>query len=209
MVCSIYFNTFSGHILVYFIYFNFLTSNKKQIMKTQFYQKIDLRSKKQMVEFLTNHFRYDTMSNWNASTSYANKMKVWDVIPSELQDKVKEILEAIGILQTLLAQMTGGSAIADVPASFSFEKNLETGDVMIDVKYLQIVLNSASDTRLAASGVGSPGSETNYFGPLTKLAVIKFQDKYADEVLASWGLTSGTGFVGSTTRDKLNELLGK
>ena len=127
----------------------------------------------------------------------------------ELQDKVKEILEAIGILQTLLAQMTGGSAIADVPASFSFEKNLEIGDVMIDVKYLQIVLNSASDTRLAASGVGSPGSETNYFGPLTKSAVIKFQNKYADEVLASWGLTSGTGFVGSTTRDKLNELLGK
>ena len=127
----------------------------------------------------------------------------------ELQDKVKEILEAIGVLQTLLAQMTGGSAIADVPASFSFEKNLEIGDVMIDVKYLQIVLNSASDTRLAASGVGSPGSETNYFGPLTKSAVIKFQNKYADEVLASWGLTSGTGYVGSTTRDKLNELLGK
>jgi len=127
----------------------------------------------------------------------------------ELQDKVKEILEAIGILQTLLAQMTGGSAIADVPTSFSFEKSLSIGDVMIDVKYLQIVLNSSSDTRLAASGVGSPGSETNYFGPLTKSAVIKFQNKYADEVLASWGLTSGTGFVGSTTRDKLNELLGK
>jgi len=128
---------------------------------------------------------------------------------SELQDKVKEILEAIGVLQTLLAQMTGGSVIADVPSSFSFDKNLQIGDVTIDVKYLQIVLNSASDTRLASSGVGSPGSETNYFGPLTKLAVIKFQNKYADEVLASWGLTSGTGYVGSTTRDKLNELLGK
>jgi len=127
----------------------------------------------------------------------------------ELQEKIKEILEAINILQTLLTQMTGESTIADVPSSFSFDKNLKMGDVMIDVKYLQIVLNSASDTSLASSGVGSPGSETNYFGPLTKLAVIKFQNKYADEVLASWGLTSGTGYVGSTTRDKLNELLGK
>jgi len=127
----------------------------------------------------------------------------------ELQEKVEEILEAIGVLQTLLAQMTGGSVIADVPTSFSFKESLQIGDVATDVKYLQIVLNSASDTRLASSGVGSPGNETNYFGPLTKSAVIKFQNKYADEILSSWGLTSGTGFVGSTTRDKLNELLGK
>jgi len=128
---------------------------------------------------------------------------------SELQDKVKEILEAIGILQTLLNEITGEAVIEGIPAEFSFKNNLKLADVSIDVKYLQIVLNSASDTRLASSGVGSPGHETNYFGPLTKSAVIKFQNKYADEVLASWGLTSGTGFVGSTTRDKLDELLGK
>ncbi|MHA1482088.1 MAG: hypothetical protein ACTSQA_01455 [Candidatus Heimdallarchaeaceae archaeon] len=127
----------------------------------------------------------------------------------ELQDKVQEILEAISILQTLLDEMIGTVAVEGVPAEFSFENNLKLGDVSTDVKYLQIVLNSNSVTRLAESGVGSPGHETNYFGPLTKAGVIKFQEKYSEATLAPWGLTKGTGFVGSTTRDKLDELLGK
>jgi len=40
-------------------------------------------------------------------------------------------------------------------------------------------------------------------------AVIRFQEKYPSEILASWGLTKGTGLVGKTTRAKLNQLLGK
>jgi len=130
---------------------------------------------------------------------------------SEIKVKIEEILEAIKILQTLLTQMEGEVVIEGVPAGFSFEKNLEVGMSDIDVKYLQIVLNSDPVTKLAKSGVGSPGNETNYFGPLTKAAVIKFQEKpeYIDDVLGPWGLTVGTGYVGSTTRDKLNELLGK
>jgi len=63
-------------------------------MKTKFYQSVDLRSKKQMINFLTNHFRYDTMNSWNASTSYANKMKVYNCIPSEYQNKVFELMES-------------------------------------------------------------------------------------------------------------------
>jgi len=134
-----------------------------------------------------------------------------EMTAGEIREKIEEILEAIKILQTLLTQMEGEVVIEGVPAGFSFEKNLEVGMSDIDVKYLQIVLNSDPVTKLAKSGVGSPGNETNYFGPLTKAAVIKFQEKpeYIDDVLGPWGLTVGTGYVGSTTRDKLNELLGK
>lgn len=64
-------------------------------MKTvkTFYQKIDKRSRKAMTEFLVNHFRYDTMNSWNGSTSWANNLKVHNVIPRELQNKVFEMME--------------------------------------------------------------------------------------------------------------------
>ncbi|MBD3208126.1 MAG: hypothetical protein GF370_01560, partial [Candidatus Nealsonbacteria bacterium] len=132
-----------------------------------------------------------------------------------LAQSAEDILAQIQALQEQLNQlmeqyqgMTGEEAPTIEGCTISsFDRNLKVGMSGADVKCLQIILNSDSDTQLAASGVGSPGNETEYFGPLTKAAVIKFQEKYAEDTLAPWGLTQGTGFVGSTTRAKLNELL--
>ena len=59
-----------------------------------FYKKVDLRNRTKMTEFLTGHFRYNTMSSWNHSTSYANNLKVFDVIPDELIDKTLNLMNA-------------------------------------------------------------------------------------------------------------------
>ena len=51
------------------------------------------------------------------------------------------------------------------------------------------------------------GLVTGNFLSLTKQAVIRFQEKYAIEILAPLGLEKGTGYVGERTRAKINQLL--
>jgi hypothetical protein len=41
-----------------------------------FEKKVDLRSKHAMINFLSTHFRYNTMNSWNRATSYANRVKI-------------------------------------------------------------------------------------------------------------------------------------
>ena len=82
---------------------------------------------------------------------------------------------------------------------FDFYRSLKVGDKGQDVLELQKILNQDPDTRIAQSGIGSLGNETNYFGNLTKNAVIKFQNKYRNEVLIPASLSVGTGNFGPST----------
>ncbi|MCR4311640.1 MAG: peptidoglycan-binding protein [Candidatus Taylorbacteria bacterium] len=76
-----------------------------------------------------------------------------------------------------------------------------------DVLRLQKVLNSDPDTRVASTGVGSPGFETDYFGALTRNAVNRFQKKYTSSVLNPG--QAPTGYVGPKTLRTLNVIIEK
>ena len=82
-------------------------------------------------------------------------------------------------------------------------KTLDYGIKDPQVKELQIWLNANGFT-VAQSGPGSPGNETDYFGPATQKAVQKFQ---ASSGIVSSGTptTTGYGRVGPLTLSKIGE----
>ena len=120
----------------------------------------------------------------------------------ELQAQIQSLLAQIAALQSA---QTGGSTVGGACA-YTFASNLRQGSTGTEVMNLQKILNMNSATQVASSGAGSPGNESSYFGSLTKAAVIRFQNLYASEVLAPVGLSSGTGYVGASTRAKLNAM---
>jgi peptidoglycan hydrolase-like protein with peptidoglycan-binding domain len=91
--------------------------------------------------------------------------------------------------------------------NFRFKKVLMEGMRNKDIKYLQIILNLDNDTKIKDKGLGSFTNETEYFGYFTKQAVIKFQEKYKEDILKPINKDKGTGIVGIMTIMKLNEIL--
>ncbi|MCD6528428.1 peptidoglycan-binding protein [bacterium] len=81
-----------------------------------------------------------------------------------------------------------------------FREDLEYGSRGEEVKNLQKCLANLDKE------IYPEGEITGYFGKATKRAVIRFQEKYAKEILEPLGLKKGTGKVKGRTRDKLNEV---
>ncbi len=98
--------------------------------------------------------------------------------------------------------------IAGSLTGYKFPKNLAPNSTDISVKRLQIFLN-ANGFLVAKTGPGSPGQETNLFGPATKKALIAFQEYHFKQILAPQGLKKGTGLFWTYSRKVVNEILAK
>jgi hypothetical protein len=119
---------------------------------------------------------------------------------NSLQAQITALLAQI---QTLQSQVATESSLSN----YTFPRPLKVGDVGEDVKKLQQFLNGYSDTQVASVGLGSKGSETNYYGPATAAAVSKFQLKYRSEILTPAGLLNPTGYFGPSTIHQVSRLL--
>lgn len=117
----------------------------------------------------------------------------------------EDLQKMIDTLMTQIEALKGGTASATA-SGYTWTRDLKTGATGADVMELQKFLNSNEDTRVAATGVGSAGMETSYFGPATAAAVSKFQMKYRADILSPAGLVNPTGFFGPSTRAKANAM---
>jgi peptidoglycan hydrolase-like protein with peptidoglycan-binding domain len=86
------------------------------------------------------------------------------------------------------------------PAPYTFTQNLTVGSTGIEVLVLQKTLQTLGFFPVNVNPTG-------YFGGISRQAVKNFQEAYKTDILIAWGLKSGTGYFGRTTRAKLNKLI--
>ncbi len=119
---------------------------------------------------------------------------------AEVQVQINAIMEQIKQLQQQVTQLQAQQGTATAWCH-DFNTNLRVGDQSIEVRNLLIALTRE----------GFAGQENNDWTSFNEEAasvVTAFQQKYASEILAPYGLKYGTGFVGKSTRAKLNKLYG-
>ena len=113
------------------------------------------------------------------------------------QQKALELLELAGYVKKEgiigKPELSGEALLND----------LNKGNTGEDVKRLQQCL---ANPPAGGPDIYPEGIINGSFGQLTQKAVIRFQEKYASEVLEPIGLTKGTGKAGPLTREKLNAL---
>ncbi|MEK7507938.1 MAG: peptidoglycan-binding domain-containing protein [Patescibacteria group bacterium] len=108
----------------------------------------------------------------------------------DLQAQIAALLAQIQQLQSQLGMQSQST-------SYNFTRNLTVGSTGDDVKALQQFLNSHG-AQVSATGAGSPGSESTYFGAKTKSALAAYQ--------ASVGISPAAGYFGPITKARVNSL---
>lgn len=121
--------------------------------------------------------------------------------------------DASPVLKTTVHYGSDTSSVSSTPESiaaqptpekptspaYQFTRNLRVGTQGEDVRELQKFLN-AQGFLVSARGNGSVGKESTYFGAATVRALIRFQERYREQLLLPLGLTRGTGNFLNATR---------
>lgn len=162
--------------------------------------------------------QFMTVSGLSASTTYYFAIKTSDDVPniSALSNVAStSVGSSVASMPSMGAMATSSSmrvtqvpegitpvatstnSLTSVPTRSWSGVTLSIGSSGNDVLQLQALLARDSE-------VYPEGQVSGYFGALTKKAVIRFQEKYADAILRPLNLTEGTGMVGAATRAHLD-----
>jgi hypothetical protein len=124
-------------------------------------------------------------------------LNVSAVTVADLQAQINALLAQLQGLQGTTSTTTTSGSIPAACVGVTFSRNLKVGAIGSDVECLQAVLN-ANGFQVSATGAGSPGNETTYFGVKTLVAVKNWQ--------AAAGFVPANQ-IGPMSRAKLNSML--
>ena len=120
-------------------------------------------------------------------------------------EEIRKLLEKISFLKSEINRLKAGLidlSDGDSSACYAIADNLYFGITNNkQVRCLQEFLKGQGPS------VYPEGLVTGNFYFLTQSAVSRFQEKYQEEILDPFGLQKGTGYVGSLTRTKINQLI--
>ena len=151
--------------------------------------------------------KLSNFSNQEPSYQFSWKVSTQNQTAKENLELIKKLLAQIEELKKQIAEVQAKiNAILASRGQVScqkFENNLYYGMMEnSEVRCLQEFL------KIQGLEVYPEGLVTGNFLSLTQQALIRFQEKYASEILIPLGLQKGTGYVGPATRTKINQLLG-
>lgn len=137
--------------------------------------------------------------SWRAVIEEKTEAEMENELRIQLLARINELQQQIRQLQIQIAALRGQQPIT----CNRFNNNLYFGmRNSLEVRCLQEFL------RNQGPDIYPQGLITGNFLNLTQQAVIRFQEKHASEILTPLRLLRGTGFIGTTTRAKINQLLG-
>ena len=151
--------------------------------------------------------KLSNFSNQEPSYQFSWQVSTQNQTAKENLELIKKLLAQIEELKKQIAEVQAKiNAILASRGQVScqkFENNLYYGMMEnSEVRCLQEFL------KIQGPEVYPEGLVTGNFLSLTQQALIRFQEKYASEILIPLGLQKGTGYVGPATRTKINQLLG-
>ena len=120
----------------------------------------------------------------------------------DVQTLIAKIQNQIAQLQAQIAQLQSQGSTTIQTWCHNFNKNFGLGTPNNNQETEQ--LQNAFEKEKIYTAMGNSGDFDEYLAS----AVSEFQEKYASEILAPYGLLRGTGYVGASTRKKLNALHG-
>lgn len=133
--------------------------------------------------------------DFSLSASMEN-LKEKEKLITELEEQIKNLKDRIAELKAKIAEL-----LKQKISCQNLTQDLYYGLRSDYVRCLQEFL------KYQGPEIYPQGLITGFFGPLTLRAVIRFQEKYASEILIPQGLKEGTGKVDFLTRSKINEIL--